>query len=438
MTSRADLRVSVIEGETVHQNEGVAGSALRRQDQEQVFQILHGPHGALRFDQEDLSKHILFLGGIGTGKTNALMQLVRSVREKANDDDVLVIFDTKADFLDEFYRPGDAVISNDPDPARGGVKWNLFADLIDDDPGERFDQTYEITSTIFGDATSPSSENYFFGAAARDVFAAVVEAMSREGEYYTNAELRQRLEGSVLELLDLLSDHADLAGSARYLQGERTPEQILAFLQQTLNTSFSGVFRKAGDFSVREFVRQKGARTLFIEYDVSMGSRLSPIYRVLMDLAIKEALGLGRRGARGNTFFIMDEFALLPKLSHVSDGINFGRSLGLKFLVGTQNVNQVLRAYDNAVGASILSGFGTVLAFRLMDTASRNLVQERYGANRKQIITFAAVRAEGVKQDIVAGHVIEDWDLSRLKRGQCIACLPEGPPVLFEFGKYSK
>ena len=97
-----------------------------------------------------------------------------------------------------------------------------------------------------------------------------------------------------------------------------------------------------------------------------------------------------------------------------------------------------LRAYDDAVGASILSGFGTVLAFRLMDTASRNLVQERYGANRKQIITFAPVRADGVKQDIVAGHVIEDWDLSRLKRGQCIACLPEGPPVLFEFGKYSR
>jgi len=29
-------------------------------------------------------------------------------------------------------------------------------------------------------------------------------------------------------------------------------------------------------------------------------------------------------------YFIFDEFALLPQLSHIADGINFGRSLGLK------------------------------------------------------------------------------------------------------------
>ena len=74
---------------------------------------------------------------------------------------------------------------------------------------------------------------------------------------------------------------------------------MLAFLQQTLNKSFSGVFREAGDFSVRQFVRAKRARALFIEYDIAMGSRLSPIYRILMDMAIKEALGLGRREAPG-------------------------------------------------------------------------------------------------------------------------------------------
>ncbi len=49
--------------------------------------------------------------------------------------------------------------------------------------------------------------------------------------------------------------------------------------------------------------------------------------------------------------------------------------LGLKFLVGTQNVNQVRNAYGGEAGASILSGFGTVFAFRLMDDS-----QPRAGA----------------------------------------------------------
>jgi type IV secretory pathway TraG/TraD family ATPase VirD4 len=435
VSQHGELRVSIVEGESLQRIDGVIGSAVDR-SRKQVFQVLRGLNGALRFDQQDISKHVLFIGGIGTGKTNAMKHLVQSLRQKADDDDVFVVFDTKADFVREFYRPGDAVISSAPDSGQGGERWNLFSDLLDEDRGERSDQIYEISSTIFGDATSPEGQNYFFGAAARDIFAAVVEAMHRDETAYSNADLREQLEASAGELRDLLAEHPDLAGSARYLHGDRTAEQILAFLQQTLNTSFSGVFREAGTFSVRDFIRRKGGRTLFIEYDVSMGSRLSPIYRVLMDLAIKEALGLGRQGSRGSVFFVMDEFALLPKLSHIGDGINFGRSLGLKFLVGTQNVNQVLHAYGAAIGASILSGFGTVLAFRLMDSGSRDLVRERYGANRKQITTFAPVRSEGVQQVTVMGNVIEDWDMSRLGRGECIVCFPEGPPRLFQFAEY--
>jgi hypothetical protein len=105
-------------------------------------------------------------------------------------------------------------------------------------------------------------------------------------------------------------------------------------------------------------------------------------------------------------------------------------------LVGTQNVNQVLKAYGAEIGASILSGFGTVLAFRLMDNTSRDLVRQRFGTNRKQITTNAHVRSEGVQQVVVMGNVIEDWVLSDLTLGQCIVSLPEGVPFLFTVQEY--
>ena len=263
--------------------------------------------------------------------------------------------------------------------------------------------------------------------------------MSREeGQQHSNADLRSRLERSHKDLWDLLTGHPDLAGSARYLSGTgNTPDAVRAFLQQTVNNSFSSAFRRPGDFSVREFVRRKGARALFIEYDIAIGSRLLPVYRVLMDLAIKEALGLYRRGGRGSVYLILDEFALLPELSHISDGINFGRSLGLKFIVGTQNIDQVLHAYGPEIGRTILSGFGSVFAFRLMDDASRNLVRQRFGTNRKQIMTHAAIRSQGVRQDLVEGNVIEDWELSGLPIGQCVVSLPEGPPFFFAFREHA-
>jgi type IV secretory pathway TraG/TraD family ATPase VirD4 len=427
-------KVAILEGMTIGAPPAVAGPRFAGQR----MYVMQGHGGALRFDDQALSKHVLFLGGIGTGKTNAMMQLVRALRDNAGQDDVFVIFDTKGDFCREFYRDGDAVISSNPGEDSGGVIWNLFLDLPDDNASACSDQIYEIAATVFSEGQEQAGENSFFAAAARDIFAAVVEIMMREGGQHSNADLRERLERDSGELLDLLEEHPDLAGTARYLQGERTPESVLAFLQQTLNSSFSGAFRLPdGTFSVRDFVRGKAGRALFIEYDIAVGSRLLPIYRVLMDMAIKEALSLGRRsGSTGNVYFVMDEFALLPQLSHISDGINFGRSLGLKFLVATQNVNQVLHAYGAEVGSNMLSGFGTVFAFRLMDNASRDLVRQRFGGNRKQITTYAAVRSEGVQQVVVAGHVIEDWHVSDLGVGHCVVSLPDGPPFFFAFGEY--
>jgi Type IV secretion-system coupling protein DNA-binding domain len=428
------VRVSILEGTTVQPTPPVAGSPFAGQAMRAVLQ---GPAGAVRFDDAYLSKHVLFLGGIGTGKTNAMMQLIRALRNRAGQDDVFVVFDTKGDFLAEFYQPGDAVVCSDPEASPGGVVWNLFCDLLDQDPSARGDQIYEIASTVFSEDLSRASQNFFFAAAARDIFSGVIEAMSRDGQPHSNADLRTRLEGSHKELWDLLTAHPDLAGTARYLAGQgNTPDAARAFLQQNVNNSFSSAFRRPGNFSVREFVRGKRGRALFIEYDIAIGSRLLPVYRVLMDMAIKEALSLGRNRSAGSVFLVLDEFALLPQLSHISDGISFGRSLGLKFIVGTQNVDQILHAYGPEIARTILSGFGTVFAFRLMDDGSRDLVRQRFGANRKQITTYAPVRAHGVRQEVVIGNVIEDWVLSNLKTGHCVVSLPEGPPFFFAFDEY--
>lgn len=427
-----------------------AGDAIARPEKIVVsllegMDIHQGPPGRLRLDNELLSTHVLFMGGIGSGKTNAMKHLIQQLRNGAGQDDVFVIFDTKGDFLRSFPRAGDAVISSHPEEDQGGVVWNLFRDLSSD-PGTREEEIYEIASTIFSEELKQAGQNTFFASAARDIFAAVVQLMADEdrppGQPYSHEQLRERLEMPAYELRELLEGDPRLAGTARYLESEGPADSILSYLQTTLRKSFSGVFRRPGDFSVREFIRNRGGRALFIEYDIAAGSSLLPVYRVLIDMAIKEALGLGRRRLRtvqpvpDNFYFVMDEFALLPQLSHMSDGINFGRELGLKFLVATQNVNQVLHGYTSEIGESILSGFGTLFAFRLVDDASRRLVQQRFGTNRKQITTYSPVRHEGVRQIVVPGNVIEDWYMSGLGRGKCIASLPGEPPFYFEFQKF--
>ncbi len=99
----------------------------------------------------------------------------------------------------------------------GGVIWNLFADLLDEDPTERSDHIFEIASTVFSEDLASAAQNMFFAAAARDVFAGVVEALSRQPPQHDNAALRAQLEGSNKALWDLMHEYPDLAGAARYL-----------------------------------------------------------------------------------------------------------------------------------------------------------------------------------------------------------------------------
>lgn len=397
--------------------------------------ILPAPPGG-RVDSSDaaLGKHFLFLGAVGSGKTNAIKLLVHKLRAEGRPGDVFVFFDTKGDYQRAFRRAGDAVVG-----PGGKQVWNVFADLPPKDDPELEDHLHEIAATIFGQLTGSAAQNAYFAYAARDVFGAVLLAMRRSVANPSNAELCAQLGCSAADLSELLLAHEDLAAAAVNLEGSGG-QGVLAFLRQATSAAFGGQFRERGDFSVRSFVRDKGSRALFVEYDLAIGARLLPVYRVLINIALKEALEIGRAAlshgpVTGRVFFVLDEFALMPALSHLGDGVNFGRELGLRFIAGTQNVHQVFSSYGPDAGRSILSGFGTVVALRLLDAASRDLVRQRYGMNRKQFQVSAPVRNNPDHQVVITGSVIEDWELSELRRGECVVAPHEGPPFKYAFSK---
>lgn len=49
-----------------------------------------------------LSQNILFTGGIGSGKTNAICELLDQLLDKMGKNDVMIIFDSKGDFAERF------------------------------------------------------------------------------------------------------------------------------------------------------------------------------------------------------------------------------------------------------------------------------------------------------------------------------------------------
>lgn len=385
-------------------------------------------------DSNLLSRHMLLLGGIGTGKTNTFNQMIRQLRQTMTQDDIMIIFDTKGDFYHTFYRPGDIVISNDdtatgPD---GKDYWNVFNEIEHDEHME--ENIVEIAKSLFHQKLEKTNQP-FFPNAAKDLFSAVLTHFSRNPQLTANNKtLREFLDGSpTAQIREMLKQHDDLKAMVSYIFDDRSPQTqgVISELQQLSREIFLGNFKKEGTLSMRNIVRSKGGRFVFIEYDLGIGNMLSPIYSLLFDLAIKEALC--RKKSEGNVYFITDEFSLIPNLQHVDDAVNFGRSLGVKFMIGIQNIDQVYENYGENRARSLLSGFLTSVCFRVNDPKSKEFIRELHGTNRKKEIYMASVQGRGIVENVRDANVVEDWDITRLGLGQAIIGFPGTPPFVFQF-----
>ena len=274
--------------------------------------------------QDVLSKHILFSGAIGSGKTTAINGVIKTIVSAMTSKDVMVVFDAKGDFKKEFYRPGvDQIVSCSGDAT---AIWNVFREIELDGPMDVELNLMELVNSFF-DEKIRRSHSPFFPMAAKDVLYGIMMYILRKTSTIdrTNEELYLYLRDASLEdVINSFSEMDDLRGLLDYIYSESgTTEQsqgVYSELRAVANELLIGNFKKIGDFSIRSFVRNKGGRILFVEYDLGVGSVLTPIYKALFDLAIKETLS--RKRSDGNVYFVIDEFSLLPHLYHISDGVN--------------------------------------------------------------------------------------------------------------------
>lgn len=402
----------------------------------------HGKHSNIPISDKILSRHIMLLGGIGTGKTNTFFQIINQIQDALTSDDIMVIFDTKGDFYQEFYRTGDIVISNDNTscgPDGNNDYWNIFNEVS---PGEQeYTSVMEISKSIFAEACKKTNQ-IFFPNAARDIFMCVMLHFLRYSrdtgitKFLNNESLIDFINSRTsADLREMLNSYTDMRSISSYISVDDSPQTqgVLSELQQEVRSIFVGNFAKKGTLGLRNLVHQKQGRKVFIEYDLSYGEVLTPVYSLMFDMAIKEALGRNR--SEGNIYFITDEFRLLPNLQHIDDAVNFGRSLGIKFMIGIQNIEQIYENYGAQRADSIMSGFLTSINFRVNDPKSRQYIEERFGKNRK-IETYATTIQNKMTEQTITGSVVEDWDINNLKTGQAIIGFPFGEPFIFQFDEW--
>ncbi len=401
-----------------------------------------GKHESFCMDEGMLSKHTLLLGGTGCGKTTLFYHFVEQLQRKMTDNDVMVIFDSKGDFYSKFYRPGQYVIGNSRQYRDKSLKWNIFKEIVADGWDERdfILNCSEICRSLFAEKTE-KSKDVFFPNAARELLNAILICMLREAKKdksllqdLYNSSFRSLIDSSDSTMLrGILNTYPDMSSVATYIDGNNGQTQgVMSEMFSVLRDVLIGVFADKGGFSMRNFVRTKGKKVLYIEYDLSIGSVLTPVYRILFDLALKEALG--RQGNQGNVYLFCDEFKLLPNLQHIDDGVNFGRSLGVKIFAGLQSIEQLYEIYEEARGKNIAAGFSNIFAFKTNDVTSRDYITSLFGKNMllERYVSSGAQYIEEKRQ----GQVVEDWDMAKLRVGESVVCLAFSQPFIFRFDMY--
>jgi len=405
---------------------------------------------AFTLSASQLSRHILLLGGAGSGKTNVFNLTVNQLREYDNPDDIYIVFDTKGDFYNNFGKPGDYVIGNSKQYRSVSQRWNIFDEVLSDghDRREYEINAKEIASVLFEDRGSTSQP--FFSNAAKDIFAKTISYFIRRSEedsrwksLLNNYNLVNWLNNaSGPDFAKIFNFYKDMRGTLSYIGDGKSSQALGVFgeLRSMLSDCFIGVFAEndsMGRFSIRNAVKQKGGRAVFIEYDLMTGETLTPIYRLLVDLALKEALGRSENQKNGNVFIILDELKLLPKLQHLDDALNFGRSLGVKVMAGIQTINQLYDIYGEEKGHVLAGGFSTLFAFHTLDSASRDYVSEIFGKN---VVSYQYTRNDGsVEVREREGNTVESWDQMDLKTGEAIIGLAdETEPFQFVFEEYKR
>lgn len=429
--------------------ETIYGSQLRDNNppcHEEPFLTFDSEHGRpWGMTKKQAEGGILAIGGKGTGKTNYIYTHLDKVIDSLEEQDAMIVFDTKGDYArhiaERFRNDDDAkwdILCNSGVYTSKSVLWNIFKETLMDgtDPQRIALNINELARALF--AGHESSHQPFFPSAARSLFGAY---MTRQLRYGLGAELKNRGIVKFFNEASGLDDYrkiwqrdSDLRYVSSYLGDLQTSPQgmgVVSTVHNMIQTLFVGAFGEAGDFSIRNFVRNKGGRILILQYDLAIGETLCPMYSLLVDLALKEALS--SRSAEGNMYFFLDELKLLPTLTHLDDAVNFGREMGVRVVAGLQSVNQLYAQYGEYKAKAILAGFNTLLALRPNDAETRDFVKERCGANvLKQDYENFRDRTETQLRD---GHVVEDWDLLSLKPGEAIICLDEGNPFAFQFMK---
>jgi len=296
------------------------------------------------------------MGDTGSGKSNAIRQILRQVEERGES---AIVYDPAAEFVQEFYRPerGDLVLN--PLDERCPY-WSLPSEL----------HTYGIADAIAA-AMLPEKEHEprFFTDAPRRVLSRLLAGgptVAKLLEWMADpAEIDRRLEGTP---------------QAAYLDPKAAPQRggVLASLNMIADSLalLPEQDEKRGWFETGKWGFER-TQWVFLTSKPAMRERILPLHSVWLDLLILRMMEPCANPTKP-VWFVLDELASLNKLPQLHTAVTENRKYGNPVVLGFQGRSQLEKRYGQDAEA-MLSQPATKIFFKTSEPRAAKWISETLG-----------------------------------------------------------
>ncbi len=302
------------------------------------------------------ASHIMLMGDTGSGKSNAIRQILRQVEDRG---ETAIVYDPAGEFVQEFYRPERQDLVLNPLDARCPF-WNLQSEL----GGRGIEDA--IAAAMLPD--KPYGSAFFTDAPRR-----VLSGLLRTG-------------GSVGTLLEWMSDPAKierkLAGTptATFLDRKAGPQRA-GILSSMNMIADSLVLLPTGSeakewFSTGDW-KYKRTRWVFLTSRPSVRERILPLHSAWLDLFILRMMEPCVNPAKP-VWFVLDELASLNKLPQLHTAVTEIRKYGNPVVLGFQGRSQLEKRYGQDAEA-MLSQPATKIFFKTSEPRAAKWISETLG-----------------------------------------------------------
>ncbi|ECS9207788.1 type IV conjugative transfer system coupling protein TraD [Salmonella enterica subsp. enterica serovar Amager] len=318
--------------------------------------------------------NFLMHGTIGVGKSTLIRWLLDYIRKRG---DRAIIYDSGCTFTETHYNPDTDFILNAHDERC--ANWQMWGECVD---AVDYDNLAASLIPVEGDSDP------FWVSSSRTIFADLAIRMSADPDRSIEKFLKTLLSLSMKSLRDYLVN----TPSANLVE-EKIEKTAISIRSVVTNYAKALRYLQGLDdgtkppFTIREWMTQPqyDSSWLFISTQARHRKSVRPLISLWVSLATLMLQSMGENSDR-RVWFIIDEAPSLQRIPELAETLAEARKFGGCFVLGMQNMAQMVHVYGRELAKSIFDLMNTRMYGRSPSAEMAKVVEEELGNQRRRKI----------------------------------------------------